>query len=199
MNEPKQVPEPSTDWYDLAVKAFPWDASEGDAVLDARRRMVQVLTDNFPEPCAECPQCHRPDGLHKLGCGERFGSEPQGEPSSEVPEPSAEWSDASVIAALTAYDPDGFNRASWTEGAISDMRAALIAASAAKKAQREHEAGQHISDLIERSSLGTTDAQALRATVSDEKAQALVAEAHRRSEPQGEPSDCTKSADSSGV
>lgn len=35
-----------------------------------------------PEPSAECPQCHRPDGLHKLGCGERFGSEPQGEPSS---------------------------------------------------------------------------------------------------------------------
>ena len=77
-----EVPEPSTDWHDLAVKAFPWDASEGDAVLDARRRMGQVLTDNFPEPCAECPQCHRPDGLHKLGCGERFGSEPQGEPSS---------------------------------------------------------------------------------------------------------------------
>lgn len=35
-----------------------------------------------PEPSTECPQCHRPDGLHKLGCGERFGSEPQGEPSS---------------------------------------------------------------------------------------------------------------------
>ena len=92
MNEPKQVPEPSTDWYDLAVKAFPWDASEGDAVLDARRRMVQVLTDNFPEPCAECPQCHRPDGLHKLGCGERFGSEPQGEPS-----------DAALYAAFKAF------------------------------------------------------------------------------------------------
>ena len=43
------VPEPSTDWYDLAVKAFPWDASEGDAVLDARRRMVQVLTDWCPD------------------------------------------------------------------------------------------------------------------------------------------------------
>jgi hypothetical protein len=33
------------------------------------------------EPSAECSQCHRPDGQHKLGCGERFGAEPQGEPS----------------------------------------------------------------------------------------------------------------------
>ncbi|WP_431785358.1 hypothetical protein [Microbacterium maritypicum] len=44
-----EVPELSADWYDLSVKAFPWDGSEGDAVLEARRRMVQVLTDNFPE------------------------------------------------------------------------------------------------------------------------------------------------------
>ncbi|WP_431863005.1 hypothetical protein [Microbacterium algeriense] len=48
---------------------------------------------------------------------------------------------------------------------------------------------QGMSDLIERSSLGTPEAQELRASVSDEKAQALVAEARRRSEPQGEPSD----------
>lgn len=107
-----EVPEPSTDWYDLAVKAFPWDASEGDAVLDARRRMVQVLTDNFPEPCAECPQCHRPDGLHKLGCGERFGSEPQGEPS-----------DAQVQAALRAYWGGVENARS--HGSAYGMRAAL--------------------------------------------------------------------------
>ncbi|WP_449408021.1 hypothetical protein [Microbacterium maritypicum] len=37
-----------------------------------------------------------------------------------------------------------------------------------------------IEALIEASSLGTPEAQALRATVSDEKAAALVAEAHRR-------------------
>lgn len=36
-------------------------------------------------------------------------------------------------------------------------------------------------DLIGRSSLGAPEAQALRKTVSDEKAAALVAEAHRRS------------------
>lgn len=32
-----------------------------------------------PEPSSECPQCHRTDGQHKLGCGERFGAEPYGE------------------------------------------------------------------------------------------------------------------------
>lgn len=45
-----------------------------------------------------------------------------------------------------------------------------------------------VAEMIERSSIGTPEAQALRATVSDEKAAALVAEAHRRSEPHGEPS-----------
>lgn len=49
-----------------------------DAILAAGFRRSEVV----PEPSTECPQCHRPDGLHKLGCGERFGSEPQGEPSS---------------------------------------------------------------------------------------------------------------------
>lgn len=30
-------------------------------------------------PSVECTQCHRADGMHKLGCGERFGAEPDGE------------------------------------------------------------------------------------------------------------------------
>jgi hypothetical protein len=44
-----------------------------------------------------------------------------------------------------------------------------------------------IDEMIERSSLGTPEARAQRATVSDEKAAELVAEANRRAEPQGEP------------
>lgn len=83
-----EVSEPSADWYDLAVKAFPWDASEGDAVLDARRRMVQVLTDNFPEPSAECAQpcvhLSQHDAREGRTCAEHPCTcpEPQGEPSS---------------------------------------------------------------------------------------------------------------------
>lgn len=46
-----------------------------------------------------------------------------------------------------------------------------------------------VAEMIEQSSFGTPEAQELRATVSDEKARALVDEANRRSEPQGEPSD----------
>lgn len=42
--------------------------------------------------------------------------------------------------------------------------------------------GVHVSEMIERSSFGTPEAQALRGTVSDEKAAALVAEAFRRSD-----------------
>lgn len=59
------------DWFvdheaepEIATNAFfrGWDAAVGGGF---RRSEV-------PEPSAECPQCHRPDGLHKLGCGERF-------------------------------------------------------------------------------------------------------------------------------
>lgn len=54
----------------------PWGRTYTDAEIANALRRSEV-----PEPSTECPQCHRPDGLHKLGCGERFGSEPQGEPS----------------------------------------------------------------------------------------------------------------------
>lgn len=54
----------------------PWGRTYTDAEIANALRRSEV-----PEPSTECPQCHRPDGLHKLGCGERFGSEPQREPS----------------------------------------------------------------------------------------------------------------------
>jgi hypothetical protein len=94
-----------------------WDALESvwqEAFIGAARKIAGFRRPEVPS--ADCPQCHRPDGMHKLGCGERFGAEPHGEPS-----------DAAVRAALGAWIEA--KQRGIPDTNLNSMRAALRAAS----------------------------------------------------------------------
>lgn len=79
-----------------------------------------------------------------------------------------------------------FSARTWFDGVLASHIACLMRSEVPEPSDIAH--------MIERSSLGTPEAQALRSTVSEEKAAALVAEAQRRSVPQGEPSDAQAEA-----